>query len=141
MENLINYTSENELIFSYKKIIDNYDVLFCSWQRDIDCFLAASDIVALTSHNEGTPVSIIESMACGKASISTNVGGVSDIIKNLKSGIVSNGSVKEFGNDLLKLINDEKIRTELGVNAKSRSLELFNYNVLVNNVEKLYKSI
>jgi glycosyltransferase involved in cell wall biosynthesis len=141
MEDLINYTNENGLSFSYKKIIDNYDVLFCSWQRDIDCFLAASDIVALTSYNEGTPVSIIESMASGKASISTNVGGVSDIIENFKSGIVSSGSVKEFGNDLLNLINDENLRLELGKNAKSRSLELFNYNVLVNNVEKLYKLI
>ena len=103
--------------------------------------MAASDIVALTSLNEGTPVSIIESMAAGKASISTNVGGVGDIIENNISGIISKSSVKQFGDDLLKLINDKTLRNKLGKNGKNRSLKLFNYNVLIKNMEKVYQSI
>lgn len=141
MNNLIEYTKEIGLEYNYKKMTNDYDIFFCSWKRDIDSFLAASDIVALTSNNEGTPVSIIESMATGKASISTNVGGVSDIIENYKSGIISKNTVKDFGNDLLKLIIDKNLRDKLGYNGKIRSLKLFNYDVLVDNVEELYKSI
>ena len=141
MDNLRKYSNQKGLRYNYKNLTVDYDIFFCSWKKDIDCYLAASDIVALTSYNEGTPVSIIESMASGKASISTNVGGVSDIIENFINGIISKSTVKDFGNDLLKLINDETLRLELGKNGKSRSLKLFNYDVLVKNIESLYKSI
>lgn len=141
MNNLIKHTEKLDLKYNYKEMKNDYDIFFCSWKKDIDFFLAASDIVALTSYNEGTPVSIIESMASGKASISTNVGGVSDIIENYKSGIVSKNTIKDFGDDLLELIIDKDLRRELGKNGKTRSLKLFNYDVLVNNIEKLYESI
>ena len=103
--------------------------------------MAASDIVALTSKNEGAPVSITEAMACERACISANVGGVSDIVENYKSGIVPKSVVEESGNDLLELITNEDFRDELGKKGKSRSLELFNFEVLVKNMERVYKSI
>ena len=99
MNNLIEYTNEIGLESNYKKVKTDYDVFFHSWAKDIDHFLAATDIVALTSKNEGTPVSIIEAMACERACISTDVGGVSDIVENYKSGIISKGVVEEYGND------------------------------------------
>ena len=107
----------------------------------MDYFLSASDIVALTSKNEGTPVSIIESMASGTASISTNVGGVSDIIENEVSGIIAPNNVKEFGDALLKIISNENLRKKIGKNGKKKVLSLYNYNVLVKNTEKLYESL
>ncbi|RYZ27359.1 MAG: glycosyltransferase, partial [Sphingobacteriales bacterium] len=42
-----------------------------SWQTQIDFVLAGLDIVALTSHNEGTPLSLIEAQASGKPVVST----------------------------------------------------------------------
>lgn len=141
IDNLIKHCAEIDLQYSYKEINNDYDIFFSSWKKDIDCFLAASDVIALTSNNEGTPVSIIESMASGTAAISTNVGGVSDIIENYKNGIVSKNTVKGFGSDLIELINNKDLRTKLGINAKNRSLKLFNYDILVNNIEKFYKSI
>ena len=141
LDNLLEYTSKKDLIATYKHIESDYDIFFTSWRDDIDYLLAASDIVTLTSINEGTPVSIIESMASGTASISTNVGGVSDIIKNYKTGIVSKSSLKYFGNDLLNLINDSKLRENLGARSMLSSNEKFNYKVLIQNIEKLYESL
>ncbi len=55
-------------------------VIFCSWIRDVPLVYADLDILALTSKNEGTPVSIIEAMASSVPVIATNVGGVLDLL-------------------------------------------------------------
>jgi len=138
-EKIIDYTINNKLSYSYKNVNKECDVLFTSWRSDIDSILAASDILCLTSLNEGTPVSIIESMASETASISTNVGGVSDIIENNFSGIVSSTEVNEFGENLLKMIEDDNLRLKLAKNGKSISLENYNYNKLVFNIQSLYQ--
>ena len=104
-EKIIDYAIKNKLSYSYKDVNKECDVLFTSWRSDIDSILAASDIACLTSLNEGTPVSIIESMASGTASISTNVGGVSDIIEDNISGIVSSKELDDYGENLLKMID------------------------------------
>jgi len=52
------------------------DVLFCGWERDLPTVYADLDILALTSVNEGTPVSMIEAMASSVPVISTDAGGV-----------------------------------------------------------------
>lgn len=140
-EKLINYVMNSKLTFSYKVLDKECDVLFTSWRSDIDSVLSASDIVCLTSLNEGTPVSIIESMASETASISTNVGGVSDIIENNISGIVCSNEVKDYGENLLKIIEDNNLRLKLAKNGKIISLENYNYNRLVSNMESIYQKI
>src|SRR2546426_654585 len=65
---------------------------------DLDRFLTAdadlerrrfgSDIVALTSDNEGTPVCLIEALACGRAVVATNVGGVADVLEEGRHGLL-----------------------------------------------------
>lgn len=138
---IINYVIDNKLSYSYKQLYKKSDILFTSWRSDIDSILAASDIVCLTSLNEGTPVSIIESMASETASISTDVGGVRDIIENNVSGIVCSNDVDNYGENLLKIIEDDDFRLKLAKNGKSFSLENYNYKKLVANIESLYSSI
>ena len=140
-EKIIDYVINNELSYSYKDISKECDVAFTSWRSDIDSILAASDIVCLTSLNEGTPVSIIESMASETASIATNVGGVADIIANNISGIVSSNEVNDYGENLLKIIEDDNLRLKLGKNGKSMSLNNYNYTKLVSNIDSLYQKI
>ena len=141
IEKIIDYVLNSKLSYSYKDLNKECDVLFSSWRSDIDSILAASDIVCLTSLNEGTPVSIIESMASETASISTNVGGVSDIIENNINGILSSKKIKDYGDNLLKIIEDDNLRLKLAKNGKSTSLENYNYAKLVFNIESLYQKI
>jgi len=71
--------------------LDN-DVIFCGWIKEITDVYADLDIVALTSFNEGTPVSIIEAMAASVPVVSTDVGGVRDLLGSpLDTGNGSNG--------------------------------------------------
>ncbi len=56
------------------------NVTFCGWMRDLPMVYADTDILALTSINEGTPVSIIEAMASSVPVVSTDAGGVLDLL-------------------------------------------------------------
>ena len=138
---LMEYALSKKLVLNYKKLINrDFDIMFCSWVKEIDYYLSASDINVLTSINEGTPVSIIESMSNGTASISTDVGGVSDIIENNFSGIVSNSDVKNFSKDLIKLIEDDSFRKKLSKNGK-KIIKIYSYERLVKDVELLYDNL
>lgn len=61
-------------------------VRFAGWWDDLEAVYYGSDIVALTSSNEGTPVCLIEALACGRPVIATSVGGVPDVLAEGKRG-------------------------------------------------------
>jgi len=66
-------------VFVRKEQLD-HAITFCGWMRNIPQVYAELNILALTSLNEGTPMSIIEAMASSVPVISTEVGGVVDLI-------------------------------------------------------------
>jgi glycosyltransferase involved in cell wall biosynthesis len=57
--------------------------------RDVDEVYAGSELAALTSFNEGTPVSLIEALAAGKPVVSTKVGGIEDVVTHKKTGLLT----------------------------------------------------
>jgi glycosyltransferase involved in cell wall biosynthesis len=61
---------------------------FLGWCTDLGALDSAMDVFALTSLNEGTPVSLIEAMAAGVPAIATNVGGVPDVIEHGMNGLL-----------------------------------------------------
>jgi len=63
-------------------------VRFLGWRRDLEAVYYGSDVVALTSDNEGTPVCLIEALACGRAVVATNVGGVADVLEEGRLGLL-----------------------------------------------------
>ena len=75
-----------------KKTIDlglNDVVCFTSWEKDIDTVYPGLDIVCLTSFNEGTPVSLIEAQAANRPIVSTNVGGIENVVISKKTALLS----------------------------------------------------
>ena len=75
-----------ELGLEFGDATDPKWLTFTSWIKEVDWAIAGLDIVALSSFNEGTPVSLIEAQAGGKPVVSTNVGGIEDIMKIDGSG-------------------------------------------------------
>jgi len=120
---------------------DNYDaeIIFTSWRKDIDVINAGADIVALTSLNEGTPVSIIEAQASATAVICTDVGGVKDVVKDGHNGLLTDGTRDMFAGKLKQLIADAELRNELALNGKKTALENYSYTRLVAETENLYR--
>ena len=73
------------------------------------------DIIALTSLNEGTPLSIIEAQAYSKPVVATNVGGVKDTMVNFETGFyVDKSDLDGFCAKIKLLMNDEALRINMG---------------------------
>lgn len=140
-EKCMEYAKLSGLEVSYKFPNKNYDIFFTSWRKDIDNILACTDILSMTSINEGTPVSIIEAMASKKVCISTDVGGVSDLIQDGYNGYISSDCKFQYSKKLLKLIRNKDLRTKMSERAYEKVFKRHNYNVLVENIEKLYSKL
>jgi len=118
---------------------DKQLLTFTSWIKDIDIALAGSDIIALTSFNEGTPVSLIEAQAANKAIVSTNVGGIENVVlPNETALLCNNNNNEEFSNQLLQLIEDDKLRNSMATKGWMHVKEKFHYTRLVADMEQLY---
>ena len=96
----------------------------------------------LTSKNEGTPVSLIEAQASNTPVISTNVGGVENVVEAGKTGLLAevNDELK-MAENLLSLIENEPLRNELASNGWKNVGERFHYQQLVSNMDRLYTSL
>jgi glycosyltransferase involved in cell wall biosynthesis len=119
---------------------NNYDVdvIFTSWRKDIDVINAGSDIIALTSFNEGTPVSIIEGMASQKPVICTNVGGVKDVVTDGVNGFLCSLDAEMYAEKLKELIVNRDIRDIFGNEGRDFALQNYSYKRLLSEIEDLY---
>lgn len=112
---------------------------FTSWIKDVDVPVAGLDIIALTSINEGTPVSLIEAQAAGKAIVSTEVGGIRDIVIENKTALLSKLNEPErLLTNMLEVIENEILRSELSKNGPAYALSKFGYIRMVNDHKQLY---
>ena len=116
-------------------------VEFVGWQRDLIKVYSELDIVCLTSLNEGTPVSLIEAMASGKAVIATDVGGVRDLLGQDRGIVVESHNVGAFVTALLSLLADINLRERLGKGAREFVRERFTKQRLLKDIEELYLNI
>jgi glycosyltransferase involved in cell wall biosynthesis len=116
-----------------------HPLVFTSWRTDIDVVLAGLDIVALTSLNEGTPVSLIEAQAAGKPIVSTRVGGISDVVLENKTALLSDiHDETAFAENILKLVSDQTLRNSFQEAGKNHVLIKYGYKRLVGDMRKLY---
>lgn len=115
-------------------------VIFTGWRSDLVPVYADLDIVALTSLNEGTPVSIIEAMAAARPVVSTKVGGVGDVIAEGESGyLVPSGDVQIFAEKILALAGNRTLRERLGLRGRAAAVKKYSKDRLVRDIEALYK--
>lgn len=118
----------------------NATITFTSWIQDVDIAYAGLDLVALTSLNEGTPVSIIEAQTAGKPIVATNVGGIGDIVSEGNTALLSDLSFEDFSQKLKKLIGDDALRNTMSENSKKFGTERFSYQRLCRDIETLYNT-
>lgn len=120
----------------------NAVVHFTSWQTHVDDIVAGLDLVALTSLNEGTPVCLIEAQAANCPVVSTDVGGIRDIVIDGKTALLSpGGDARTMANNILKLMNDQEYYNSLTIDGNAFVRERFHYMRMVNDMDRLYQSL
>lgn len=118
------------------------DFTFCSWIKDVDMAISGLDIIAMSSHNEGTPVSLIEAQAGDKPVISTNVGGIENVVlRNETALLVDSNNYIEYAAQLLRLVEDDALRKRLGSNGWEFVREKFHFTRMIKEVGTLYKQL
>lgn len=111
-------------------------VTFTGWVQDIGQILHQLSVVALTSNNEGTPVSLIEAMAAGIPIIATNVGGVADTLEQGKYGVLVPADQSPlFSTALLQILDGRYPDLET---IRQAALARYHITRLVKDMEQLY---
>ncbi|HAM98685.1 MAG TPA: hypothetical protein DCQ26_08730 [Marinilabiliales bacterium] len=117
-------------------------ITFTSWIKNIDTAYPGLDIVAMTSLNEGTPVSLIEAQAANKSIISTNVGGIENIvIPNGTALLTKNNCISDFSEKLLELVDNKELRESQASKGWEHVRNKFHYTRLVHDMEQLYYNL
>ncbi|MEO5644235.1 MAG: glycosyltransferase [Bacteroidia bacterium] len=128
--------------FATEKKREKKMLTFTSWIKDVDRVLAGSDIVCLTSWNEGTPVSLIEAQAAGKAIVTTQVGGVENVVVPGKTALLcAPGDVAQFTENLIALLHEPAKIHAFGNAGWPVVAERFHYTRLVSDMAGLYNSL
>ncbi|HOY39823.1 MAG: glycosyltransferase [Bacteroidales bacterium] len=118
------------------------DITFTSWIKDADYVFAGSDIVALTSYNEGTPVSLIEAQATNKPIVSTKVGGIEDVVISGTTALLSeNDNLDAFADNLTLLVNNKELREDMSRAGYEFVKNKFHYTRLVADMKDLYNQL
>ena len=117
-------------------------VRFLGWRRDLTTIYGATDVFVLTSRNEGTPVALIEAMACGVPGVSTDVGGVKDVIDSPAVGrLAPFGDADALAGHVRDLLADADARAAMGERARQRVLASYGFERLVAEIAALYRDL
>ena len=116
-------------------------ITFLGWQSDIEQILSFSDLVLLTSENEGTPVALIQAQMAGVPVLTTDVGSASEVLKNNQSGFCLEYSVRDFADKIELLATDIGMKSSFGAIGKAYALDNFSVNRLVSDHAGLYREL
>ncbi|MGE0132773.1 MAG: glycosyltransferase [Blastocatellales bacterium] len=127
-------------------------VTFTGFRGDALSLYADFDIAALTSLNEGTPLTLIEAMSCGCAIASTEVGGVVDLMgarKETRDGFTiwdhgvtaPSRDADAFADALKYLIERPEARREMGARGRDFVLSRLSKERLIGDIDGLYRSL
>jgi glycosyltransferase involved in cell wall biosynthesis len=107
--------------------------------EDKEKLLSTASIFILPSYKEGLPVSVLEAMAWGIPVVATPVGGIPEVVRHGKEGlIIQPGDINEMSSVLRTLLDDAELRQRLGTNGRERVRRIFSDDVELPKFEALW---
>lgn len=115
---------------------------FLGVREDVLDIISTMDVFITASLAEGMPRSIMEAMALGKPVIASDVGGISDIVVNNKTGIiVEPGNTAAFYKAILSLMNNPSRMEQFGAQARSLIVNEYSIEKNVSTLETFYSQL
>jgi L-malate glycosyltransferase len=116
------------------------EVRFTGYIEGLPACLAALDIVAVVSQNEGFSLALVEAMSAGCAVIATRAGGMAEIVQDGVTGIfIEPDNESALIDGITGLLIDKTRREELGSAARSDVIERFDREKVIDRIERLYQ--
>jgi glycosyltransferase involved in cell wall biosynthesis len=132
---------EGELFNKVKNDSKALPINFTGWVLNPFESITEFDLLLITSKNEGLPLVMLEAANCGRATVARDVGGLSEFIKNNKTGYLTSQDAKAMANFLIDLSkNREQIR-DVGIAAKNLLSESFSAEVMAKKYIETYKEL
>ncbi|HEX2119820.1 MAG TPA: glycosyltransferase [Acidimicrobiales bacterium] len=117
-------------------------VHFTGWWPEVAEALSDLDVVALTSRNEGTPVSLIEAQAAGRPVVATDVGGVRYVVEEGVGGhVVPPGDARALAGRIARLLGDPGLRRDMGEKGRASVRHRFGKDALLSGISDLYTGL
>lgn len=140
------FVGDGELRPELERLVDALEltqhVLFAGWQFDMPHVYADLDLLTLTSLNEGTPVTVIESLASGTPVVATAVGGVPDVVMDQETGtLVPSGDAEALAEAVVRTFRAQDRAQALALLGQHNVLERFGLERLTNDMASLYLAL
>ena len=127
------------MILSRKK---SFSIIFTGFQKDTENWMPVLDVFVLPSLTEGTPMALLEAMACGIPVIASAVGGVPKLIESGKNGIlIQPAKPQEIKNALIMLYKNNSLLKSLSNEAQKTIISKYDINDWVGKIENEYLKI
>jgi glycosyltransferase involved in cell wall biosynthesis len=115
-------------------------LVWAGFRRDMPDVCFASDVVALVSDNEGTPVSLIEAQAARTPVVSTNVGGVRSVVLDGETGHLADEPA-DLARHIRSLLDDPERAATMAARGREHVLSTFGVERLVDDLDRLYRRL
>jgi glycosyltransferase involved in cell wall biosynthesis len=116
-------------------------VRFLGTRNDVPELMRAFDLFVLTSHSEGCPNVILEAMASGLPVVSTNVGGVPELVNADTGMLVPPRDDTTLAEAILRLLDDPVRRQRMGEAGRRRAVEQFSLAQMIRAREELLSEL
>jgi glycosyltransferase involved in cell wall biosynthesis len=117
-------------------------LVWAGFRRDMPDVCFASDVVTLTSDNEGTPVSLIEAQAAAVPVVGTDVGGVRSAVRDGQTGFIAGvDDEPAFAGAIAAILDDRALAQRLALSGREHSSRSFSIGRLVHDLDTLYRSL
>jgi glycosyltransferase involved in cell wall biosynthesis len=113
-------------------------LVWAGFERDIPAVCFASDVVVLTSDNEGTPVCLIEAQAAALPVVTTNVGGVATVVDDGRTGAIVAQDAGALAHAVRGYLEDADLARKSGMRGREHVLGRFGVDRLVGDIASLY---
>ncbi len=116
-------------------------VQWLGWRRDLPSLYAASDALAVTSHDEGTPVAVIEALAIGTPVVARSVGGIPDMLEGVDCArLVDGAGPREFASALQSVLDAPPVDDDIRDGLRESTARRYSATRLAREVAALYEA-
>jgi len=120
---------------------EKYTLLGYLDYKDLPSLYARAYVYVMPTSWENLPFKLLEAMSSGVPVITTNVGGIPEVIKDGYNGLFTSRNPNAVAKKVIQLLDDEQIAKKLGRNARKTILEKFTWEKTVKRTKEVYESI